>query len=84
MKSKNVVKLLGYGNEGTIETPEGKVKVGYVYSITDFVQGFPLNELNHLITTLGEIKGQFIFDQILNVLEKLEEKYICHSNITID
>ena len=57
MKCKNVVKLLGYGNEGKIDSADGISKTGYVYSIMDFVQGFSLSDLNKFILELGEANG---------------------------
>ena len=32
---------------------------------------------------MGETNGKFIFDQILTILEKLEQKNICHRNLSL-
>ena len=37
MKHKNIAKLIGYGNQGTIQTPGGRSTSELVYSTTEHV-----------------------------------------------
>jgi len=83
MKHKNVSKLIGYGNQGTIKTPEGKTTSDLVYSTTLYTKGMTLADLCKTMFNMGESYGKFIFDQILNILEKLEENNICHRNLSL-
>lgn len=69
MKNRNVVKLLGYGNQGTILTPAGKETTDFVYSMTEYVQSINLSKISKTLFKMGEVYGKYIFDQILRVLE---------------
>jgi serine/threonine protein kinase len=89
LKHKNIIKIFEYGDNGQVFKPSSGRTVGnLVYIIIEYVQGgVLLFDLCQLVGTnggFGEECGRFLFTQLLDALEHMHTRDICHRDIKLE
>lgn len=89
MQHPGIINLNEYGDAGQVLKPSGRVIENLVYLTMEFVQGGLLFDLCETLGGMGEDVGRFFLHQILDSVEFMHERQVCHrdlkcENILID
>lgn len=89
MQHPGIINLYEYGDAGQVLKPSGRVIENLVYLTMEFVQGGLLFDLCDTLGGMGEDAGRFFLHQILDSVEFMHERQVCHrdlkcENILID
>lgn len=71
MNHGNIINILGWGADGTIVKPSGRVHDKLVYIMLEYVDGGLLFDLCQNLGGLGEDAGRFFLRQLLDVQEHM-------------
>ena len=74
----------GFGSDGKILKPSGKVIPNLVYVILEYVDGMLLFDKCQEMGGFGEDVGCGIMEQLTEVLTYLSEKEICHRDLKLE
>ena len=69
LKHKNIVNILGYGDQGRVVTRSGRKEKYHVFIEMEYVQGPVLFDLCKNNGGMGEDAGRFFLNQLLDGLE---------------
>jgi len=81
---KNIVKVLASGSDGTLRLSNGQALSNLVYIIMEYVPGQTLFDHIQKQDGLGERQAKAIFNQLLDALEYMECRSICHRDIKLE
>ncbi len=84
LKHPNIIKILEYGDNGTVLKPSGRSLSGLVYIVLEFVSGGLLFDLCQLLGGLGEDGGRFFFKQMIESIEYMNSKSISHRDLKLE
>lgn len=84
MKHPGIVRMLGYGDSGTVKKPSGRVITNLVYIVMEFVQGGLLFDLCQLTGAMGEDVGRFMALQLLDSIEYLHQLRVVHRDLKLE
>ena len=76
--------MIGYGDSGHILKPSGREINNIVYIHMEHVVNGPLFDLCYTMGALGEDIGRFLFTQMLDALDYMQKKKLCHRNLKLD
>lgn len=85
LEHKNITKILGYGSDGQIVKPSGRIILNYTYIILEYAPGGLLFDLCECVEGLGEDGGQYFMDQLANTLLYMhQEKGVVHRDLKLE
>ena len=83
LEHEGIVNLKGSGTDGIFIHPNGDVKEGICYIVTEYIQ-HNLFDFCKTMGGMGEEAGKFFLHQIINVAEYIHQKGIAHRDIKLE
>jgi serine/threonine protein kinase len=84
MNSDNIIKLLGWGADGKIVKPSGRVHDKLIYIMLEYVDGGLLFDLCQNLGGLGEDVGRYYLHQLLDVMEHMQSNGVVHRDLKLE
>lgn len=84
LKHPNIIKILEFGENGTVLKPSGRSLTGLVFIVLEFVSGGLLFDLCQLLGGLGEDGGRFFFRQMIDSIEYMHSKNVAHRDLKLE
>ena len=83
LEHASIVSLKESGHDGIFVEPNGDVKEGISYIVTEYVEN-NLFDFCKTMGGMGEEAGKFFLHQMINVLEYIHDKGIAHRDIKLE
>ena len=84
MEHSGITKILGYGCEGKIVKPSGRLISNLVYIMLEYVPRGVFFDLIEQTGGLGEQGGRYFMNQLTDVLAYLSSKKVAHRDLKLD
>ena len=84
MTHPNIVGMTGYGDSGSVVKPSGREINNLVYISMEYVPGGLLFDLCQIMGAMGENVGRFFTTQLLDALEYMHTKRVCHRDMKLE
>jgi len=83
LNQKNIVNLLGYGEDGKVVKQSGRVIQNLIYVEMEYVPGL-LFDMCQSLNAMGEDVGYFLGKQLLDALEYMHSKRVAHRDLKLE
>jgi len=84
LNHNNIIKILGWGSDGKVVKPSGRVIENLVYIILEYVSGGLLFDVCQTLGGMGEDGGRFFLTQMLDVLDYMHGKDVVHRDLKLE
>jgi len=79
-----LIKILEYGDQGTVQKPSGKVIKNLIYIVMEFVTGGLLFDTCQKLGNMGENVGRYFMHQMLETVEYMHSKQVAHRDLKLE
>lgn len=84
LKHDSIVNILGYGSDGKVVKPSGRVISNLVYIILEYVSGGLFFDICQTLGDMGEEAGRFFMRQMLDSLTFMHGKGVAHRDLKLE
>jgi len=84
LNHQNIVGLYGYGQDGVVQKPSGRVIKNLTYIVMEYVKGDLLFDFVKDFGGIGEEKSRNLMNQMVNTLQYLKDKNTCHRDLKLE
>jgi len=84
LEHPHIIKCVGYGSDGVVQKPSGRIIDNLVYIMLEFVTGGLLFDLCQTLGGMGEDAGRYFMKQLLNTIEYIQGKGIVHRDLKLE
>lgn len=84
LRHQNIVKIYGFGSDGYMTKPSGRVVENIVFIILEYVSGGLLFDVCQSVGSMGEDAGRFFFMQIVDFLQYIQAKGVVHRDLKLE
>lgn len=84
LEHSGVVRLLDFGDAGTVVKPSTRVISNLVFIVMEFVQGGLLFDLCQLMGAMGEDAGRFFAHQMLDAIDYMHGMRVVHRDLKLE
>ena len=84
LKHETIVNILGYGSDGKVVKPSGRVISNLVYIVLEYVSGGLFFDICQTLGDMGEEAGRFFMKQMLDSLTFMHGKGVAHRDLKLE
>lgn len=84
LQHEGIIKLLDFGDAGTVLKPSGRVINNLVYIVLEYVEGGLLFDLCQMMGPMGEEAGRVFIHQLIDSLEYMHSNNVVHRDLKLE